>query len=121
MQGLIGDVAASADFSFDMQGRIAYASQTPFILNTTLKDNILFGTPYDKERYEKVLDACCLLQDLEQIGPAGDMTEIGKLKATCDDASLRPIFYIAGDIFLASLSQPKTRTYSLLCLATTTR
>lgn len=121
VQGLIGDVAASADSSFDMQGRIAYASQTPFILNTTLKDNILFGTPYDKERYEKVLDACCLLQDLEQIGPAGDMTEIGKLEATCDDASLRPILYIAGDIFLASLSQPNARTYSLLCLATTTR
>jgi len=78
VQGLIGDVAASANSCMNMHGKIAYASQTPFILNTTLKENILFGTPYDKERYEKVLDACCLLQDLEQIGPAGDKTEIGK-------------------------------------------
>ena len=93
VQGLIGDVAASTDSNFHIQGRIAYASQNPFILNTTLKDNILFGTPYDKERYEKVLDACCLLQDLEQIGPAGDMTEIGKLEATYDDASLRYAAY----------------------------
>ena len=77
VQGLIGDVAASAESPMTMHGKMAYASQTPFILNTTLKDNILFGTPYDKERYEKVLEACCL-QDLEQIGPAGDMTEIGK-------------------------------------------
>lgn len=77
VQGLIGDVVASPDSTMAMHGKMAYASQTPFILNTTLKDNILFGTPYNKERYEKVLEACCLLQDLEQIGPAGDMTEIG--------------------------------------------
>jgi ABC-type multidrug transport system fused ATPase/permease subunit len=82
VQGLIGDVAASADSTMAMHGKVAYASQTPFILNTTLKDNILFGTPYNKERYEKVLEACCLLQDLEQIGPAGDMTEIGERGVT---------------------------------------
>ena len=100
VQGLIGDVAASADSTMAMHGKVAYASQTPFILNTTLKDNILFGTPYNKERYEKVLEACCLLQDLEQIGPAGDMTEIGKYSTTCFRKhsntlrSIRPLIHL---------------------------
>mmetsp|Transcript_25521 Transcript_25521/g.55782 ORF Transcript_25521/g.55782 Transcript_25521/m.55782 type:complete len:1460 (+) Transcript_25521:445-4824(+) len=82
IQGLIGDVSVSVDSSMRIKGRIAYASQSPFILNTTLKDNILFGSPYDKDRYEKVLDACCLLHDLDQIGPARDMTEIGERGVT---------------------------------------
>lgn len=43
----------------------------------TLKDNILFGEPYDARRYNMVLDACALRPDLE-ILPAADLTEIGE-------------------------------------------
>ncbi len=32
---------------------------------------------FDKERYDRVLDACCLLPDIEVL-PAGDETEIGE-------------------------------------------
>ena len=80
--GLLGEVEASADSNMIMHGSIGYASQTPFILNSTLRDNILFGRPFDKLRYSKVLDACCLLQDLEQIGSRRDMTEIGERGVT---------------------------------------
>ena len=45
--------------------------------NATLRDNILFGKPYDKNRYEKVINACALKTDLE-ILPGGDQTEIGE-------------------------------------------
>ena len=57
-------------------------SQTPFILNATLRGNILFGLPYDADWYGKVLDACCLRPDLEQLGEAGDLTEIGERGVT---------------------------------------
>ncbi|XP_072028464.1 ATP-binding cassette sub-family C member 9-like [Amphiura filiformis] len=56
---------------------VALASQTPWLINESLRDNILFGQPYDQERYESVLEACALLPDIE-ILPGRDMTEIGE-------------------------------------------
>ena len=45
--------------------------------NATLKDNILFGEPFDKDWYEEVIEACALRTDLEML-PGGDQTEIGE-------------------------------------------
>jgi ATP-binding cassette, subfamily C (CFTR/MRP), member 1 len=59
------------------QGSVAYAAQQAWIQNATLRDNILFGQPYDENRYNMVLDACAMRPDLE-ILPAGDLTEIGE-------------------------------------------
>jgi len=78
MNALIGEVSCSPDSIISYQGRVAYASQIPFILNATVRDNILFGSHFDEDRYNKVLDACCLRQDIEQLGIAGDLTEIGE-------------------------------------------
>jgi len=55
---------------------IAFISQTPWIENATIKENILFGLPFDPIRYEKVLEACALSQDLA-IFEDGDQTEVG--------------------------------------------
>lgn len=49
----------------------------PWIQNTTIRDNILFGSPFEKERYSQVIEACCLEQDIAQFS-AGDLTEIGE-------------------------------------------
>uniref|UniRef100_A0A674N7V1 ATP-binding cassette sub-family C member 5 n=1 Tax=Takifugu rubripes TaxID=31033 RepID=A0A674N7V1_TAKRU len=64
-----GNVAASGGFAF--------VSQQAWILNDSLKENILFGNQYDKDRYYAVLEACCLLPDLAELS-YGDMTEIGE-------------------------------------------
>ena len=61
---------------------MSYVSQTPFIMNATVRDNVLFGLAYDPDWYHQVLDACCLRQDLKQIGAAGDLTEIGERGVT---------------------------------------
>ena len=42
----------------------------------TIRDNILFGKPYDEIIYTKTIVACQLVRDLEILS-AGDMTEIG--------------------------------------------
>ena len=55
---------------------ISFVSQTPWIENATIKDNILFGLPFDPVRYDKVIDACALTQDLF-IFEDGDQTEVG--------------------------------------------
>ncbi|KAG0326603.1 hypothetical protein BGZ99_009350 [Dissophora globulifera] len=56
---------------------ISYASQTSWIQNATIQENILFDTPFDPERYARVVKACCLESDLK-LFPFGDMTEIGE-------------------------------------------
>lgn len=60
-----------------VRGRIAYVPQHAWILNASVKDNILFGQPYDESCYLKVLYSSGLEPDLA-ILPAGDMTEIGE-------------------------------------------
>ncbi|KAI9501300.1 P-loop containing nucleoside triphosphate hydrolase protein [Coemansia spiralis] len=60
---------------------IAYVAQKAWLRNATIRENILFGEPYDKDRYEEVLHACALKPDL-RILKAGDMTEIGERGVT---------------------------------------
>jgi ABC-type multidrug transport system fused ATPase/permease subunit len=56
---------------------IAYVSQSAWLMNATIRDNILFGEPYDEARYLSVVQACALLRDLDTLG-YGDLTEIGE-------------------------------------------
>ncbi|KAJ2055314.1 Canalicular multispecific organic anion transporter 1, partial [Coemansia sp. S146] len=58
-------------------GRIGYMEQSPWIMNDTMRANILFGRDFDKEYYWKVIHACALTQDLES-WPNGDLTMIGE-------------------------------------------
>lgn len=55
---------------------ISYCAQTPWLQHQSIKENILFGTPFDAARYADVLDACALRPDLK-ILEDGDETEIG--------------------------------------------
>ena len=57
-------------------GRVAFVPQTAFIINGTLKDNVLFGHPFEPELYARTIHACCLQSDIDLL-PAGDGTEIG--------------------------------------------
>uniref|UniRef100_A0A8C5R5H5 Multidrug resistance-associated protein 1 n=1 Tax=Leptobrachium leishanense TaxID=445787 RepID=A0A8C5R5H5_9ANUR len=60
-----------------MKGSVAYVPQQAWIQNASLKDNVIFGGEIKEPFYNKVLDACALLPDLE-ILPSGDRTEIGE-------------------------------------------
>ncbi|KAL1948407.1 hypothetical protein VTO73DRAFT_12482 [Trametes versicolor] len=55
---------------------ISYAAQSPWLRHQSIKDNILFGYPYDEERYKAVIECCALKPDLEMLED-GDATEIG--------------------------------------------
>jgi ABC-type sulfate/molybdate transport systems ATPase subunit len=61
----------------EVVGTVAYVPQQPFIVNATLRDNILFGTPYDASRYQSAVVACQMEDDLKLL-PFGDLTEIGE-------------------------------------------
>ncbi|XP_004491490.1 ABC transporter C family member 3-like [Cicer arietinum] len=58
-------------------GTKAYVAQSPWIQSGKIEDNILFGKDMDRERYEKVLEACSLKKDLEILS-FGDQTVIGE-------------------------------------------
>ncbi|ETN80648.1 hypothetical protein NECAME_17988, partial [Necator americanus] len=60
-----------------MRGKVAYVPQLPWIQNMTLRDNILFGKPLNRSRYNQVLAACALKPDLKML-TNGDLTEIGE-------------------------------------------
>uniref|UniRef100_A0A8C1IPZ5 Si:ch211-221f10.2 n=1 Tax=Cyprinus carpio TaxID=7962 RepID=A0A8C1IPZ5_CYPCA len=60
-----------------VNGDFAYVAQQAWILNDSLRENILFGKKYIEEKYNAVLEACCLFPDIIEL-PYGDMTEIGE-------------------------------------------
>ncbi|KAJ3009692.1 UNVERIFIED_CONTAM: hypothetical protein HDU68_002544 [Siphonaria sp. JEL0065] len=96
MKKLNGEVAFS--------GTSGYAPQSAWIMNATLKDNILFGRPYDEMRYRNTIRACCLEPDLLVL-PQGDQTSIGERGITLSGgqrqrASLARLVYSDPDIVL---------------------
>lgn len=56
-------------------GRVAYVPQTPWLFKGTIRENIVFGEPFDSIRYYNTVDACCLTPDFGSL-PLGDLTEI---------------------------------------------
>lgn len=60
-----------------IRGKVAYVAQQAWNQNLTVRDNILFGKPYESEKYDKIIEACALRPDLE-ILTSGDETEIGE-------------------------------------------
>ncbi|KAI0793375.1 P-loop containing nucleoside triphosphate hydrolase protein [Abortiporus biennis] len=63
--------------SLPRRGGVAYHAQESWVLNNTIRNNILFGSSYDETRYNSVLEQCALKQDIELFS-AGDMTEVGE-------------------------------------------
>ncbi|KAJ7847131.1 hypothetical protein B0H14DRAFT_3138599, partial [Mycena olivaceomarginata] len=64
-------------YNLPRSGGISYAAQESWVLNDTIRNNILFNSPMDEARYSKVLYQCCLERDLE-VWDAGDETEVGE-------------------------------------------
>ncbi|KAI8928981.1 hypothetical protein BC831DRAFT_45566 [Entophlyctis helioformis] len=76
LNALIGEMKrVSGIVSFS--GSLGYAPQQAWIQNASVKDNILFGLPYDEARYLATIRDCALEKDLE-ILPDGDLTQIGE-------------------------------------------
>lgn len=61
---------------FGLTHTVAYAAQSPWLRHQTIRENILFGYPYDEARYHAVVEACALKPDLD-VFEDGDATEIG--------------------------------------------
>ena len=88
----------------EINGSVAYVSQQAWIQNAKLKDNILFGSKYNEDKYNQAIDNCALVSDLD-ILPAKDETEIGEKGINLSGGqkqrvSLARAVYANADIYL---------------------
>ncbi|XP_028983418.1 canalicular multispecific organic anion transporter 1 [Betta splendens] len=76
MSALLGEMHSTKGF-INIKGSLAFVPQQAWIQNATLKDNILFGSPYEDRRFDHVVQSCALGPDLDLL-PGGVLTEIGE-------------------------------------------
>ncbi|PAN23691.1 hypothetical protein PAHAL_4G110800 [Panicum hallii] len=76
LYALLGEIPRISG-SVEVFGSVAYVSQNSWIQSGTVRDNILFGKPFNTELYEKAIKSCALDKDIENFDH-GDLTEIGQ-------------------------------------------
>ncbi|KAF9620097.1 hypothetical protein IFM89_010747 [Coptis chinensis] len=77
ISAMLGELPPMRDATMVIRGTVAYVPQVSWIFNATVRDNILFGSPFEASRYEKTIEVTALQHDLELL-PGGDLTEIGE-------------------------------------------
>ena len=61
---ILGEMRRSGNPKIKANGTIAYASQVAWIMNDTIRNNILFGKPYNSKRYAEAIKYASLETDL---------------------------------------------------------
>lgn len=94
----------SKDTSIKIHGNVAYCSQIPWIINATVKENILFGHKMELDFYEKAIEVCQLKPDLD-ILPDGDETVVGEKGISLSGGqkarlSLARAIYARADVYI---------------------
>ncbi|GAD94957.1 ABC transporter [Paecilomyces variotii No. 5] len=77
LQALLGELDKLGGVSRIPDEMAGYCAQSPWLQSMSIRDNILFSSPYDEHRYKQVLDACALLPDLSSF-KHGDLSFIGE-------------------------------------------
>ena len=82
--GLLGELHERGDldgFELERPRRVAYCGQHAWLRRSSLRQNIVFGLPFDQSRYDAALAACGLLADVRSL-PLGDAAELGERGVT---------------------------------------
>ncbi|XP_051773178.1 LOW QUALITY PROTEIN: canalicular multispecific organic anion transporter 1 [Ctenopharyngodon idella] len=103
ISSLLGELHCLKGY-ININGSMAYVPQQAWIQNATLRDNILFGSKLEEERYLSAVDACALGPDLDLL-PGRDQTEIGEKGINLSGGqkqrvSLARAVYSSADIYL---------------------
>ena len=90
--------------SLQHSGIIAYVSETPWIFSATIRENILFGSPFNEEFYSETIKACQLEKDFRTL-PEQDFSHIGEHGAALSGGqrtriALARAVYSRADIYL---------------------
>lgn len=76
LQGLLGEIPSSKGHVYINRAHPAFVNQTPWIQNSTVRDNIVGVSIFEPEWYTKVVQACAFDADIETF-PEGDSTKVG--------------------------------------------
>ncbi|KAJ1970399.1 hypothetical protein H4R34_006068, partial [Dimargaris verticillata] len=103
ISAILGDMTKQ-DGAVTIRGHVAYVAQQPWIMNATLRDNILFGHRYDPQFYQETIRACALQPDIDMLTD-GDLTEIGEKGINLSGGqkarvSLARAVYARADVYL---------------------
>ncbi|KAL2132622.1 hypothetical protein VTI74DRAFT_3586 [Chaetomium olivicolor] len=77
LQAVLGELDQHGGERTVPREMVGYCAQTPWLESMSIRENILFSAVYDKARFEQVIDACCLRDDLDQF-KCKDLTLIGE-------------------------------------------
>ncbi|KAH6632136.1 P-loop containing nucleoside triphosphate hydrolase protein [Chaetomium tenue] len=77
LQAILGELDQRRGDRIVPAETIGYCAQTPWLESMSIRQNILFSAVYDKVRFEQVIDACCLRDDLNMFR-CKDLTLIGE-------------------------------------------
>ncbi|KAL6254634.1 hypothetical protein P5V15_013941 [Pogonomyrmex californicus] len=103
LSAILGEITLT-EGQVKVNGSISYASQEAWVFGATVRQNILFGQPYERQRYQKVVKACALLRDFKQF-PRGDQTVVGERGSSLSGGqkariNLARALYRQSDIYL---------------------
>ncbi|XP_012058533.1 PREDICTED: probable multidrug resistance-associated protein lethal(2)03659 [Atta cephalotes] len=76
LSAILGEISLT-EGQVKVNGSVSYASQEAWVFGATVRQNILFGQSYERQRYQKVIKACALVRDFKQF-PQGDQTVVGE-------------------------------------------
>ncbi|XP_076312434.1 ATP-binding cassette sub-family C member 4-like isoform X1 [Tachypleus tridentatus] len=87
-----------------VRGKVAYASQEPWVFAGTVRDNVVFGNTFNNKKYQKILEVCALDKDIKQL-PFGDKTLVGEKGVSLSGGqkarvSLARAIYVDADVYL---------------------
>ena len=103
LSAIAGEVSDTSG-TISCRGSLVYVPQISWIFSGTIRENILFGHPYDEHKYARTIEACALNEDIKQF-PGGDQTIVGERGAVLSGGqqarvSLARAVYADGDIYL---------------------
>ncbi|KAJ8961187.1 hypothetical protein NQ318_008870, partial [Aromia moschata] len=88
----------------EIAGSISYSSQEPWLFVSSVRNNILFGRSYERDRYRDIVKVCALERDFQQF-PYGDKTLVGEKGVSLSGGqrariNLARTVYFDADIYL---------------------
>ncbi|KAJ5701344.1 hypothetical protein N7488_008892 [Penicillium malachiteum] len=76
LKGILGETPSTKGFLYTSQRHTAFVDQTPWIRNTSFRDNVLGTSVFNEQWYEEVVKACALDQDIQML-QNGHFTKVG--------------------------------------------